>query len=52
MGLSWKIKKLHRSLQNEMARYSSNFFNKQQIKVGIGKEWRLTSLLASSPAQN
>ena len=28
----------HRSFKNEMARYSSNFGNKLQIMVGIGKE--------------
>ena len=28
----------HRSFKNEMARHSSNFGNKLQIMVGIGKE--------------
>ena len=34
MGLSYD-----RSFKNEMARYSSNFGNKLQIMVGIGKEY-------------
>ena len=40
MGLSCN---LHRSFQKEMARYSSNFRNKLQMVVGIGKECGFTS---------
>ena len=43
MGLSYKLGKLSPQLQNEMARYSSNFGNKLQIMVGIGKEYGFTS---------
>ena len=34
----------HRSFQNEMAHYSSNFENKWQIKIAIGKDWGFTSI--------
>ena len=35
----------HRSFQNKMARKSSNFGNKLQIMVGIGKECGLRLIL-------
>ena len=45
LGLSWKIKELlPRSFQNIMARYSSNFGGKLQIKVYVGKECGFTSI--------
>ena len=42
MGLSCKFEKLHRSFENEMACYSSNFGNQLQMMVGIGKEYGFT----------
>ena len=39
MGQSCNLGKLSPQLKNEMARYSSNFGNKLQIMVGIGKEY-------------
>ena len=42
MGLSCRFEK-HRSVKNKMARYSSNFGNKLQMIVGIGKECCFTS---------
>ena len=43
MGLSYEFGKLSPQLQNKMARYSSNFRNKLQMTVGIGKECGFTS---------
>ena len=42
MGLSCKFRNFHCSFKNEMACYSSNFGNKLQMKVGIGKEYGFT----------
>ena len=33
----------HRSFKNKMARYSSNFGNRLQMMVGIGKKYGFTS---------
>ena len=43
MGLSCKFEKSHRSFQNEVAYYSSNFGNKLRMMIGIGKECGFTS---------
>ena len=37
-----QIRNFHRSFENEMACYSSNFGNKLQMMVGIGKEYHFT----------
>ena len=42
MGLSCKFEKLSPQLQNETACYSSNFGDKLQMMVGIGKEYGST----------
>ena len=42
MGLSCKFEKLSPPLRNERAFYSSNFGNKLQMMVEIGKEYRFT----------
>ena len=47
MGLICKFGKLsknfHRGFKNKMARYSSDFRNKLQVMVGIGKDCGFTS---------
>ena len=42
MGLSCKFEKPPPQLRNEMACYSSNFANKLQMMVDIGKEYFFT----------
>ena len=42
MGLSGNSRYFHRSFENEMACYFSNFGNKLQMMAGIGKEYHFT----------
>ena len=42
MGLSCNSRNFHRSLENEMTCYSSNFANKLQMMVDMGKEYHFT----------
>ena len=42
MGLSCKFENFHRSFKNKMACYPSNFGNRFQMMVGIGKEYGFT----------
>ena len=42
-GPKLKLENFHRRFQHEMAHHSSNFENKLQMMVGIGKEYGFTS---------
>ena len=43
MGLNYKFEKLHRSFENEIARYFSNFGNKRQKMIEISNEYGFMS---------